>query len=135
MARSTSYMAQFDAFTRWLCPHCGQDGIDSWHKSAFDGREWEDGPPDDLGASSFYCLADCRKLLVVDFRSSALPPRCIVAGDLDDPRDEFNAAEDAAFDAFEADRMAGVELHPAATRDGDWSGGCLAVRPAPAREG
>lgn len=128
--------AQFDSFTRWLCPHCGQDGVESWHKSAFDGLSWEGGPPDDLGAFGFFCLGDgCEKLLVVDYRSPRVPPHCIVAGELEDPVDQLLAAEEAAYASFEANRMAGVELHPAATRDGDWSGGCLAVRPAPALEG
>uniref|UniRef100_UPI003BAD2EED hypothetical protein n=1 Tax=Stappia sp. TaxID=1870903 RepID=UPI003BAD2EED len=126
-------MAPFDAHTRWRCPYCGRDGIDSWHKSAFDGFRWEDGPPDDLGAFGFFCTAvdGCEKLLVVDYRSPKVPPRCIIAGGLEDPTDRLLAAESAAFASFEADRFAGAELQPADTRDGDWSGGCLNVRPSP----
>lgn len=121
-------MTPFDQFTRWCCPACGEAGVDSWNKEAFDGLDWGNaGPPEKL-VFSYYCVTCSNVLLVVCHPSPAHAARAIIAHHVDFPWDaSTQAAEDAAFEAFKLDTFAGVELKPSHERDGDWRGGCLNV--------
>ncbi len=120
--------AQFDQFTRWCCPHCGRDGVESWNKTAYDGLDWgSDGPPDQL-VMSYYCLECSEVLLVVIHPDPRTAPRAIIVHQVQDEWGPlFSASEDRAFAIFAADPRAGVVLEPAQTRDVDWSGGYCAA--------
>lgn len=110
----------FDQFTRWLCPVCGEHGIDSWNKAMHDGIDYGGDYPD----PAIYGL-DCDRCLhpvTVAYFAQDAAPRAIAA-----PEDSY-AYEAAAMAKFEADRGAGVELAPSLVRDSDWSRGCLVAK-------
>ena len=109
----------FDQFTRWHCPHCHGDGIDSWNKAMFDGRDGSVEDPLILGDTCARCLwpvATC-------YTTPDTPPRVIMGGALHD-----YAFENEAFRRLQEDPQAGITLAPAETRDGDWSQGCRAAQ-------
>lgn len=115
-----------DQFTRWRCAKCGGDGIDSWNKAIFDGPSWEAGEalpnPWVLGMECWRCMWPC----VVSYSEAGAAPRAlygpIASGD------SAYEYESAAFQAIQNDHTTSVELLPAASRDCDWSRGCLAAR-------
>ncbi len=129
----------FDQFTRWCCPSCSAPTIDSFHKTVWDGLPWddEDTPPDQVPGITSDCYV-CGAALCVSYPAAGEAPRYFRTGTLAGPKDdqdariaELTSNEDAAWAAFRIDPRAGETATPSAERDGDWSGGCLAVTPAP----
>lgn len=108
-------------FTRFLCPRCGQDGVHSWNKSAWDGPGWDQPPNPMIFGEDCNC---CGWPLTVRYDGPEEPPVAILCPD-DPPSYTY---EDDAMAALEQDRAAGVVLSAATTRDADWSRGCLAAR-------
>lgn len=117
----------FDQFTRWCCPKCGQDGIDSWNKAVWDGpgfqSEDEIPQPWIIGGECFRCWHPC----VMIYPGKDAPPRVFLAPS---PLDEENAYsyELQALDMAENNPLLGTECLPSTSRDRDWSGGCLAAK-------
>lgn len=110
-----------DEFSRWLCPKCGEPGIDSWNKAMFDGLTHEGGIP------ALHILGDmchhCTHPITLAYRAPGVAPRAIVGPD----EDSFEYEHGAMLE-LEADPAAGVELLPSTARDADWSRGCLAAK-------
>jgi hypothetical protein len=110
-----------DQFTRWLCPMCGEPGIDSWNKAMFDGLDHEGELPP-LHILGYDCMR-CWIPVTVAYRGPNVAPRAIMG-----PHDGPYEYEDAAMAALEGDLTSGVELLPSIARDADWSGGCVAAK-------
>lgn len=110
----------FDQFTRWLCPKCNEPGIDSWNKALHDGIDHEgDYPNPWILGDNCQC---CWHPVTLAYFSQDEAPRAIVSPD------ETFAYELGAMNELQANPAAGVELLPSASRDRDWSGGCLAAK-------
>lgn len=113
-----------DQFTRWLCPKCEGDGIDSWNKAIFDGIKHDGTLPNPwiFGDNCQRCGWPC----VVRYTTPDAAPHAILGPvGLDDPR--TYSYEDEAFATMTRDPASGVQLEPSATRDADWSHGCLSA--------
>lgn len=112
-----------DEFTRWCCPKCGQDGIDSWNKAVWDGPGYasldEVEFPHIIGGECWRCWWP----IAVAYFAPGDAPRAILA-----PADDDYSYEDAAFADLADPASKAAVLAPAQTRDADWSGGCIAAR-------
>ena len=117
----------FDQFTRWCCPKCGKDGIDSWNKAVWDGpgfqSEAEIPLPWIMGGECWRCDHPC----VMIYPGKDKAPRVILAPEPLDERNPYSY-EPAAMDAAEANPELGEVCLPATSRDRDWSRGCLAAK-------
>lgn len=112
----------FDQFTRWLCPNCGEAGIDSWNKAMFDGLNWDHGPLPDrhiLGDQCHRCTWNC----VTCYTAADVIPHIIMGPD----RDSYGFEADACR-AFLENVSAGQPLEASDRRDADWSRGCVAAK-------
>ena len=117
----TDQPPSFDQFTRWLCPLCNEPGVDSWNKALHDGVNHHGNYP-----NPWILGDDCQRCwhpLTLAYFAHNEAPRAIAA-----PNDHSYDYEPAAMAEFQAKRAAGVELLPSASRDRDWSGGCLKAK-------
>ncbi|MFV1527618.1 hypothetical protein [Phaeobacter sp. JH209A] len=115
-------------FNRWNCPICWQDGIDSWHKAFHDGLDYGGEFPR-YETFGHYCTAlGCGADLVVQYGRPQEAPRVIIVGCLHLRRDatEEISSINNGFDAFLANRAAGMPLRMSMILDADWSRGCHA---------
>lgn len=115
-------MTGADQFTRWCCPKCGDDGIDSWNKAVWDGPGYQSldevENPHIIGGECWRCWWP----ITVAYFAPGETPRAIVA-----PSDNYSY-EETAFAKFAASPGNGVTLTPAKSRDADWSRGCSTAK-------
>lgn len=125
----------FDQYTRWLCKHCGKDGIDSWNKGVYDGIDWGDGEPDNPHIIGGDCMRCDAAVMVVAYYGPDEVPHAIYGPVPVEIGQSVYDYEAAAFEAFANDLKAGEPLEPSTARDMDWRGGCTNLRAsAPLRE-
>jgi hypothetical protein len=119
----------FDQFTRWLCPKCGQAGIDSWNKAMFDGVAhlpvmMELPDPWILGDQCSSCLWPA----ALRYTKPDAAPRAIFGPNPFSNRPGVYAYEIEAMNRLQDTPDSGELLRPSDKRDADWSRGCLAAK-------
>lgn len=108
-----------DQFTRFTCRKCGKAGHDSWNKALHDGLDHAGDYP-----NPFIVGDNCQVCwwpVVIAWYGPGEQARAIYGPDEDGFAYEADAME-------RIDRGEGELLEFSDKRDGDWSGGCVAVK-------